>query len=254
MSIYNILQDFTNQWFWLLFAFIYSIVLNEVYVHEICSHGDPQKINPNSLTYKILTFLAAVDHAYGTVTNMCITHRHHHLYPDTPEDSLGWKRHWHDVCILSPWMFFTAKFLSFNDSEGYFVTQQKRYQHLLDDQYTRFVESNKIFLTIAFWSLLYLLFPVILFNIIFVGRVLISIFQGLAAIPGHNWMPFGYRNFNTDDNTYNHLLLHYLSLGLFTGMLHNNHHGLSQFDTSKYRWFEFDSSKYFIRAIKKLIN
>ena len=71
------------------------------------------------------------------------------------------------------------------------------------------------------------------------GRFLISVFKFLADVFGHMKLPFGYRNFNTNDTTYNHLVFHYLCLGLFTAMLHNNHHGTTSSKHS-FHWYEFD--------------
>ena len=84
------------------------------------------------------------------------------------------------------------------------------------------------------------------------GRFLSSVFTGLAAIGGHTKLPFGYRNFDTPDTTYNNLLFHYLALGTMPSMLQNNHHGIKK-NAATYKWFEFDSFEIIIKVLRPLL-
>ncbi len=237
------LTNFSSEWYWIVLAMLYTCTINEIFVHEIMSHSDPAAINVNSITYKVLVFLNAVNHGYGNVTDFCLTHANHHIWSDTNSDHMYVKTRWDSNCILSPWNYFINQQLEMPGKEEYFKKQNKEYKHILNDPWTMFIEEFKIPLTLLFWAILFFTFPIILFKIVFMGRLLMSVLAGLANIAGHSKLPGGYRNFDISDNTYNHLIFHYLSLGLFTGMLHNNHHGLKTFETSQVRWFEFDTSR-----------
>jgi fatty-acid desaturase len=182
-------------------------------------------------------------------------HTNHHRYADTTKDHINFKRFWHDTLLLSPWMFITNTTAKFEmpDKQQYFAEQRAIYQSILDDLWTFFCEEYRIYLTLLFWFVMYLVCPIILFKVIFMGRFLISIFQFLAGVLGHTKLPFGYRNFNTVDSSYNNLIFHCLSLGLFSSMLHNNHHGMKKFGNGQVRWFEFDLSQYVIKIFNKLM-
>lgn len=57
---------------------------------------------------------------------------------------------------------------------------------------------------------------------------------------------FGYRNFNTDDNSRNLTWVNYIHFGVG---LHNNHHAFPQSYTNKVKDFEFDPSAWLIKNI-----
>ena len=251
-ELYDSIVHFTSQWFWIIIAMFYTVTINEVFIHEFWAHGDPKKINVNSLTYKILIFLVTVDHAQGPLTNLCIAHKNHHMYSDKPGDSVNYRSSWHSHCILSPWIFFTST-PEIPDGKQYYDAQREKYKELLNDKWTFFVEEFRVPLTILFWAFLYFTFPIILFKIILMGRFIDSIYQLFANVFGHMKLPFSYRNFNTNDTTYNNLILHYLGLCLFPAMLHNNHHGKRTLETHKVKWYEFDPSKYTLNIFKFLM-
>jgi fatty-acid desaturase len=74
---------------------------------------------------------------------------------------------------------------------------------------------------------------------------------GLAGVVGHiKDVPASYRNFNTNDTTSNNILLHYLFLGMFAGMLQNNHHGQPRSVRPNDKWWELDTSLPFVLALK----
>jgi len=254
IELYHTVTNFSSQWHWYVIASFYTICVNELFVHEFCHHSR-LPINTNSWTYRILIFLASVDNAYVPVTGQCLMHSNHHMYADTKDDHANFKRSWHDLFLLSPWLFLNKSYNNFvmPDKENYFKRQQEIYKNILDDIWTFFCEEYRISLTIIFWAVLYFIAPIVLFKVLFMGRFLLSIFQFLFNIPGHVKLPFGYRNFNTPDGSYNNLWIHYLTLCLSGAALHNNHHGLRSYKTCQHRWFEFDLSKYVIAAYTKLM-
>ena len=59
---------------------------------------------------------------------------------------------------------------------------------------------------------------------------------------------FGYRNYNTKDNSKN-----FMPWSLFTGEeLHNNHHAIPSSANFAHRWFEFDIGYFYIYIFKQL--
>lgn len=251
-ALINIVSDFGNQWYWLLIATAYTTTLNEIFAHQICNHR-PYDLNTRSWTFRLITFLTTVDHAWGPITSISTLHANHHENSDRGiTDNEDIKRFWYNVCILAPWMFIYQSRTTYPGGEEWHDQQKKIHNDLLDDNWVFFCEYFRVPLTIIFWVLMYFLLPEILFNVIFLGRVLASIFMLLASIGGHTRLPFGYRNFNTDDNTHNNLLFFYLTLGLWSTMLHNNHHGTTS-DRHSYRWFEVDLGNLVIRALRPLI-
>jgi len=103
------------------------------------------------------------------------------------------------------------------------------------------------------WLVLYLVVPVVLFKILFMGRLLMSIYMWFPSVFGHLKLFTGYKNFHRrpGDKTHNYLWLHYLAFGLSSSMLHNNHHNLNTNQTIVARWFELDVAKILRIPIQK---
>jgi fatty-acid desaturase len=94
--------------------------------------------------------------------------------------------------------------------------------------------------------------PVVLFKIVFMGRIIISIITFLTTSLGHSKL-LGYRNEDVPNNSNNRLITHYLlGCGLFSSLLHNNHHTHRwiQQQSHSYRWFEIDLGGYIIKLLK----
>lgn len=247
---------FTTDWYWYVLAIFYTVTINELFAHLICSHN-LFKINTKRWTYKILTFLVSVDHAFGPLTSICLNHQNHHNHPNEgAKDNLDLRRHWLTVCSLSPAMFIYSKDTEYANYDDYIDKEIGRHKEILDDNWTFFVEEFSIPLTILYWIALYLIFPAFLFKVVFMGRVLIGILTFLVASFGH-WMPFGYRDTPANNTSNNRLLLHYVvGLGLFSDFLHNNHHSEYKWTTTgshAYRWFEIDLGSYVIKALRPLL-
>lgn len=253
VELFDTLTHFTTQWYWFVLASFYTLTLNETFSHRICSH-QLFEIDTTSKTYKILTFLLTVDHAWSPLTETCLTHANHHLYSEQGNrDNLNWRRHWYSFCTLSPFLYLYPLPTEYPDKVNFFKKQKKRFKNILDDHWTFFCEEYRIPLTIIYWTVLYFILPIILFKIVLMGRFLMSIYMAMVSIGCHVKLPFSYRNFNTNDTTYNNLILHILSLGMLSSMLHNNHHGRAGEVTHTHRWFEFDTSYYVIKLLRPLL-
>jgi fatty-acid desaturase len=246
------LKHINTEWYWYVLATFYTVTINELFGHLICSHY-LFKINTKSLTYKILTFLITVDHANGPLTNICINHGNHHSQTDqSGRDNLYFPLHWYTVCSLSPIMFLYQTLTDYSNRDTYVTRQSIIHKDILEDNWTFFCEEFKIPLTLLYWLVLWLVMPVVLFKIVFMGRIIISIITFLTTSLGHSKL-LGYRNEDVPNNSNNRLITHYLlGCGLFSSLLHNNHHTHRwiQQQSHSYRWFEIDLGGYIIKLLK----
>lgn len=254
IELYNTFADFSAQWYWFVLATTYTMTLNEIFLHQILSHGK-YTAKTQSWLYKILIFLTTVENSFGKPTNFCMFHRHHHMRPDTDEDMILPKRAWHSYNLLSPWMWLINTPVKITKQEQYMAQQTRFYRSMIEDPWTQFCEKNQVVLILVYWLVLFLIAPVLLFKIVFMGRLLMSIIMWFQSVAGHLKLPTGYKNFpnKRNDKTYNYLILHYLALGLASGMLHNNHHNLRTNQTTVARWFELDAGKYIRLLIQKFV-
>jgi fatty-acid desaturase len=127
-----------------------------------------------------------------------------------------------------------------------------KFSEIFDDTWTFFIEEYSHVFAILFWLVLYLVAPIVLFKIVFLGRALLTVYTIFSSIGGHARILGGYRNFDTPDNSYNNLLLHYVSLLMFPTILQNNHHG-AKYTLEKgsgIYWYEYDASKHIARFLK----
>ena len=253
IELADTITHFSTQWYWWVLATFYTLTLNESFSHRICSHS-MFEIDTNSVTYKVLVFLLTVDHAWSPLTETCITHANHHMYSDKGnKDNLNWRIHWYSFCTLSPLLYLYQQPTDYPDKDRYFARQKERFANILDDTWTFFCEHYRVELTIIYWLALYFIMPIVLFKVVLMGRFLMSIYMAMVSIGCHIRLPFSYRNFNTNDTTYNNMILHVLSLGMLSSMLHNNHHGRAGEIKHTFRWFEFDTSYYVVNLLKTLL-
>jgi fatty-acid desaturase len=237
-ALYDVLTNFSTNWYWYVLATVYAVGLNEVFGHIICAHKSCD-VSPKRWTYKLLVFLFTVDHAWSPVTGLCRLHENHHLYADQGDkDNLNWRLHWFSLCSLSPITFIYSTPTVYPDYKRFLKKQEELHAEIINDPWTNFCENNKVLLTLAYWGVLFLVAPAFLFYVVLMGRFLLSIFMVMAAICGHTKIIFGYRNFDSPDTTHNNLIFHYIALGLMPSMLQNNHHGSAKVSI---RWFEFDT-------------
>lgn len=252
LQFFNLISNPLDNWYWFVIAILYTTIVNDMFCHRICSHG-MFKIDTESITYKILTFLASVDLGYGPVRHVVMSHMLHHIHSDKNEyDVMNWRHYWYSTTIVSPLPRFNNKLPP--DFEKYKSKMYKKYQPIMEDKWTKKCADYSIEISFVSLLLLFLLLPVILFNVIFMGRFLLTIMTGLAGICGHiKNFPLSYRNQDTDDTSSNNLIFHYLFLGLFAGMLQNNHHARPASISPNKKWWEIDTSKPFVLLLKNLI-
>jgi hypothetical protein len=245
-ELYDTITHFNTQWYWYILALIYTVSLNDIFVHMCCGHL-LYEFDPKRIGYKIISFLATVENGWGPITALCLSHRNHHMYSDQGnKDCSNWRIHWYNMIILSPINYIYQAKTDFPDEKRFFAEQKRRYKVILDDLWTWFIEEYSHWCTILFWIVVYLISSIVFFKILIMGRFIMSLYSPFASWLGHTKIPGGYRNFDTPDTSYNNIVLHYLCLCIFPTVLQNNHHG-QPYTIEKghwHRWFEVDLSKY----------
>lgn len=231
-----------TDWPWLLLAFLLTAIINEWFFHIILGHSYYAKqVDPRRWLYKILICLG-----FGTVKGIAVMHDLHHIHADDPtKDSLHWSRSALTFASASPLLWVLTP--SVELPKAYVERKLKILDRLVNDPWTAFCDAAHPVITILIWTFLYLVCPIVLFKVVFMGRVIGSIVSTLINVLSHTKIPGGYKNF--DGPGYNNFIVHYLLLGLVPSALHNNHHNYNFKNGHSVRWFEFDLAQYFIKTV-----
>jgi stearoyl-CoA desaturase (delta-9 desaturase) len=185
----------------------------------------------------MLLFIANLG-TVGSPIAWTATHRLHHKHADKLEDPTNPKGSvWH-------------KFKNFFSHFKKLPNEKVCVKDLVADRDYLFFHKY-YFQIIGFYILLltiinplyvgYLYAIPVVYNVICVGWV-----TTLAHSP--ELSIFGYRNYNTDDSTYNSLFWQLITMG---EGLHNNHHAKPNLWNTAIKKYEFDIASWFIRLLRK---
>jgi fatty-acid desaturase len=239
-TFFQIISNFSDHWHWLVIATIYIITVEETFAHRICAHN-VFDINTKSITYKILAFLNSANQSHGPVRYLCIWHSAHHMHADKGKaDNVNWKEFWWGSASTLP-LEFLCNF-QIPDVEKVVDNGYRQCKNLIDDPWTKFCEKYSLTISTVTILILALLSPLILFNVLFLGRFIMMLGMMAAGICHLKNFPLSYRLTNTNDDSNNNLILHYLFLGIFSGLLQNNHHSHPKNINLGRRWWEIDTS------------
>ena len=247
IELYLMFADISTNWTWLLLSLFYSALIYDMFNHLIIAHRYID-YDTNRWVYKLLVFLGTVGPNSGPLINFGMMHDIHHRYADQNEyDPVSVKLHWYTTLAITPLMYvYLQKQSEIPGIQDWIKKQQQRQHNLVTDPWTNFCDNNAILLCVVTWTVLFFLAPVLLFKVIFVSRVMASVWSGVLQYVGHTPFWFNYRNFNTNNTSQNNIFLYYLGLGLYPSVLHNNHHG----DFSKKsRWFECGPERLFLNYL-----
>jgi fatty-acid desaturase len=234
-------QDFSNQWYWLIIATYYTITVNETFSHRAVTHGMID-IDVNSWTYKFLVFLTAVDQCHGPVRALTLLHITHHKYSDRGyADHANFRCFWFGHAWVMPFVFFGPQ-LRAPDFGSLQQRMYKKYKHIIDDPWTIFCERYGVLISCITLIAMYFLMPIVLFKIVLMGRFIMTLGMMTVSACHVKWFPFNYRHYNTKDESSNNLILHYMFLGIFSGLLQNAHHAKPKAMSMSSAWYEIDSS------------
>lgn len=218
---------YTNSYYWLLLTFAGWILINriggEIGLHRYFSHNS---FNTSKIKEYILFYLSVLN-CVGSPLMWVGIHRKHHSKSDTDEDPHG------NQSFFKIWSTFWKPF---NIEPRYVIDLMKNPTHrFFHNYYFIILLFSYIFLGIISWEI-----PVFLIS----GSSIITLHSaGLVNTICHKW---GYRNFNTKDNSTNNTLVNILTLG---SGLHNNHHAYPMSYSNKIKQNEFDFPGYIIEKI-----
>lgn len=175
----------------------------------------------------ILGFLSG----YGEPIGYKQRHTRHHIYADTPKDSVFPKKHpiltWFGHAIIKSEYVDTSK-----------IPVPKK---LTNNKFYVFVHKYYDALYYSCIALALLLSFKLAFYILIVGAT-IGFHSGYSiAVLCHN---FGYRNFDVKDTSTNNTFINWYTFG---SGLHNNHHAVPNVYTHKIREDESDIAAWFIK-------
>ena len=251
LAFVNILLNFTNQWHWLVVATLYVITVEETFAHRICAHR-MFTVDTRSITYKFLTFLCSVNQSHGPTRYLAIWHPAHHMYSDQGKaDNVNFKEFWWGSASTIPVEFMCD--FQIPDVDKVIAHGYRTSLEIIDDPWAQFCEKYSLTISTVSMGLLFVFAPIILVKVVLLGRFIMMIGMMAAGVCHLRDFPATYRNANTNDDSNNNLVLHYLFLGIFSGLLQNNHHSSPNAVSLGFKWWEIDSSAPISRTLKFLM-
>lgn len=170
-------------------------------------------------------------------------HAYHHAYSDQPEDA-------HSPVQSGFWSIF------FLGAYKYTVAKEKEEvlkirRRLKENKLEKFISANLYLGPILLVTSLTVLFGPVMALILAIGTFLIS---PLFAVGGVNALAhwWGYRHYNTTDNSRNIGFLFPLNWVISGELDHNNHHAHPTSCRFSHRWYEFDVGYLYIRILSTL--
>lgn len=199
--------------------FLVSRIGNDIGFHRLFCH---RTFKASSLVEFSLLILGSLD-LKGSSIGWSALHLAHHRNSDTDRDPHGGSNF---LSMIKNWFLF----YDLNDTD---IVKQVHY--LISDPRHRFFHKHYFKIVAATYIVLFLVLPLKLYAYIVIFPAIWS-FHASAAINVicHN---FGYRNFSTNDHSYNNLWVHLFTLG---GGLHNNHHEAPKSHKLETQWYELD--------------
>jgi stearoyl-CoA desaturase (delta-9 desaturase) len=224
------------------YTIIFSILLligNGVAGHRYWAHN---QFNVNKFGRVLLGVLSTLT-SYSPINYWIVQHQHHHRNSDTDKD------------IHSPNRGFIKSFFTwaFNarDIESVFQDRAVKIQLLKtqQDKLITFLSNNFVLLNLLFFLLLILInWKIFIFGYA-VSFVIEYVRISLVNVGCHKKILFSYKNHQTKDNSYNNLLVGFLTLGFGW---HNNHHNDSKKLILSEKWWEVDFEGYIAYGFKKI--
>lgn len=203
--------------------------------HRLFSHRQFETYRPIEIVLAILGTLAA----YGPILYWVSEHQHHHKHADSDKDiNNPSKGFWHSFLY---WRFKT-------EAEKCILIKDKNTIQAAKDPILVYLSKNFIGIIYLFAAITLLLgfnvFASVFVLPIFIEHLRINILNSVAHIK----LPGSYRNFNSNDNSYNNILLGYITLGFGW---HNNHHNNPGELVNQHHWYEVDIEGLLAKSISK---
>jgi len=182
-------------------------------------------------TYKPIKYLLAI---LGTLVAYCplsffiVNHNYHHTHADKTLDPSSPRKGFFESFFL--WrMRKTA--LNYIDLRSY------PFRQFLKDPILKFI-SKRFEIIIAVYILILSLIGIdFLANCFVIPALIEHIRINLISSASHMRLPFSYKNFKTDDDGYNNVILGLITMGFGW---HNNHHYDQTLINNRVKWWEID--------------
>ena len=211
-------------WLLALIAYFASSCLGiGITIHRAMAHKAFRMVSRLEMLFSFFGAMGATGSPLGWIA----IHRTHHARADTDHDPhspgrLGWRRLYRGSDQTFDWW---------------------RTRDILRDPFQRFLHRYYV-LVVAGWAVaLYAVHPLaMVFGFLIPGAAQITV-TNLSTILGHGW---GYRNFETRDESTNNALIAALAWG---DGWHNNHHACPSNWTLKNRPWELDPTAWAIRLL-----
>ncbi len=232
--------DWNYLWLSLITYFLFGCIGMAIGLHRYWGH---KAFDMPKWKERIMTTLS-VFNGYGSIFPWVMIHeRGHHKNSDREDDP------------HSPLKGFWHAFLTWHREQKYFdkhidrrvlVTYIRR--EFVTDKYYTFLNDYHIAINYGTFALAWLLFgwQVALYGIWFGIWATLMNTSLVTALSHMSW--FGYRNFDTPDNSVNNRVGAILTFG---EMLHNNHHRYWKATNNSQHWSEIDISGWVIKGLKK---
>ena len=224
-----ITEILTGTWQeWLLTFVMYSIIMcvgMDMTYHRLLSH---HSYNPPKW-FEYLGPLIAVYGMLGTPLGWVSIHRDHHRYSDTETDphSPYFKSKIHIM-----WLIALTEKLNYKNSMDVLRNKYLMFLHLY------YVEIHLVILLV-----LAIINPRLAICLYLAPAAVSWDMGNILNIVVHKW---GYRNFETRDQSRNFPLIAYLTFG--EGW-HNNHHSRPQLSQFRVQWWELDIAGWLIKKL-----
>jgi len=202
----------------------FHLIGAEIFYHRYLSH---KSFTCSTATKYFMTALSLFS-GQGGPLSWSVHHRHHHKYSDTDQDP-----HTPKEDPVGMW------FMPTNRRGNQLNVEISR--DLIDQKWLQFLQDYYWYIHISLLALVALVDLRIFLYMLIIPNMLAIHQQGAINVLGHG---YGYRNFDTPDNSTNSRWLSFITFG---DCLQNNHHALPWSYTCAVKPGEFDISAWVIK-------
>lgn len=219
----------TNNYWLLLISYILYNLITMIGVSGGLHRYFTHKSFHTSKFWENVMLVVSVPATLGTPLTWVAGHRLHHAYSDTAKDP-------HSPCSVGFLNSYIHNWQELKVSSSIIAD-------IMKNKTAKFIHTHYIKLLAVYVLILYLIDPTVGIICYSIPAVFIFHITGLVDSICHT---YGYRNFDTDDNSKNNVLVTILTVG---EGLHNNHHGAPASAKFSINKNEVDLTWYFIKMI-----
>lgn len=207
-------------------GYLLILIGGEIGMHRYYAHRSFECNKVVKIFLWICIFISGLSEPVGYARQ----HRYHHKHSDKPTDI-------HPV-LENPWKaWFKNRWVDFSDIN---------ISDLTNNKFNMFMFHHYFTLYFMFLALMFAVNVDVAFYLFVLPTALVLNVNSAGTVLCHK---YGYRNFNTPDNSRNNLFVNILTLG---GVgLHNNHHANPRAYSLKVKPYEFDLVGLFIKYFLK---